>query len=205
MSDAGSVTQWIDRAKRGDGDAVERLWKRYYQRLVGLASEKLPRAACRQSDEEDLAVSALCSFFRGAAQGQFQRLADRDDLWRLLFGIVRHKAIDLWRRANRRTASGGREVGESFLATPLAEEEGNALEYLLAAKDADPQLAAEVTGELAGLLGKLRDGPLRQIAVWKMEGLTNGEIAHRLGRVERTVERKLTLIRKLLGPPPPGF
>ena len=39
------------------------------------------------------------------------------------------------------------------------------------------------------------DPTLRQIAEWRVEGLTNVEIAGKLGRAARTVERKLELIR----------
>jgi DNA-directed RNA polymerase specialized sigma24 family protein len=45
------------------------------------------------------------------------------------------------------------------------------------------------------LLESLGDAVLRSIAVWKMEGYTNAEIAARLGCVEVTVERRLRLIR----------
>jgi DNA-directed RNA polymerase specialized sigma24 family protein len=46
------------------------------------------------------------------------------------------------------------------------------------------------------LLEQLGDDVLRSIAVWKMEGLTNQEIAARLGCAVPTVERRLRLIRK---------
>ena len=35
----------------------------------------------RLADEEDVALSAFDSFCRGAEQGRFPRLDDRDDLW----------------------------------------------------------------------------------------------------------------------------
>ena len=38
---------------------------------------------------------------------------------------------------------------------------------------------------------------LRSVALWKMEGFTNVEIAQRLGCVAGTVERKLRVIRKI--------
>jgi DNA-binding CsgD family transcriptional regulator len=38
---------------------------------------------------------------------------------------------------------------------------------------------------------------LRDVAVWKMEGYTNEEIAGQLGRSVPTVERKLASIRKI--------
>ena len=44
---------------------------------------------------------------------------------------------------------------------------------------------------------RLDDETLRQIAIRKMEGETNAEIARDLGVQPRTVERKLRLIREL--------
>ena len=45
------------------------------------------------------------------------------------------------------------------------------------------------------LLARLPDESLRTVALWKMEGYTNAEIAARLGCVTQTVERKLRAIR----------
>ena len=42
---------------------------------------------------------------------------------------------------------------------------------------------------------EIGDETLRQVAIWKFEGFTNQEIAGKLNCVERTVERKLALIR----------
>ncbi len=51
--------------------------------------------------------------------------------------------------------------------------------------------------ECRRLLGGLGDDTLRSVALWKMEGQTNREIAVRLGCIEQTVERKLRRIRGL--------
>jgi DNA-directed RNA polymerase specialized sigma24 family protein len=59
-----------------------------------------------------------------------------------------------------------------------------------------PAFAVQVAEEYEQLLERLGDPNLRSIAQWKLEGYTNSEIATRLGCVERTVERKLDLIRK---------
>ena len=59
--------------------------------------------------------------------------------------------------------------------------------------------------ECERLLGALTQGDLREVAVWKMEGYSNEEIAAKLGCVPRTIERKVALIRTLwegLAPPP---
>jgi DNA-directed RNA polymerase specialized sigma24 family protein len=59
-----------------------------------------------------------------------------------------------------------------------------------------PEFAAQVAEECQRLLQKLDKPDLKKIALWKMEGYTNKEIATKLGRVERSIERKLDLIRK---------
>jgi len=41
MRPDASVTQWIDRLKACDPGAAQKLWERYYRRLVGLARKKL--------------------------------------------------------------------------------------------------------------------------------------------------------------------
>jgi DNA-directed RNA polymerase specialized sigma24 family protein len=65
----------------------------------------------------------------------------------------------------------------------------------LLSREPDPELAAEMTEAFDRLLGQLGDAQLRDIALWKVEGYTNGEIAGRLGCAERSVERKLHRIR----------
>jgi len=47
------------------------------------------------------------------------------------------------------------------------------------------------------LLDRLGDAELAKVAVWKMEGHTNEDIATKLDCTPRTVERKLRLIRKI--------
>src|SRR5262245_57219294 len=61
-----------------------------------------------------------------------------------------------------------------------------------------PEFAAEVAEECRALLDRLGDDELRRIAVWKLEGYTNREIARGLGKSLATVERKLDLIRRKL-------
>jgi DNA-directed RNA polymerase specialized sigma24 family protein len=66
MASGGSVTRWLQQLQAGDPAAVQRLWERYYPRLVGLARKKLRDAPRRLADEEDVALSAFHSFCRSA-------------------------------------------------------------------------------------------------------------------------------------------
>jgi DNA-directed RNA polymerase specialized sigma24 family protein len=54
-----------------------------------------------------------------------------------------------------------------------------------------------VAEEFERLLAELGDEELRQIALAKMEGYTNQEIAGRMDLTLRTVERRLNLVRRL--------
>jgi DNA-directed RNA polymerase specialized sigma24 family protein len=60
-----------------------------------------------------------------------------------------------------------------------------------------PEFAAQAAEEFCRLLAVLQDDSLRNVALWKMEGYTNKQIAGRLGCIEQTVERKLRSIRQI--------
>jgi DNA-directed RNA polymerase specialized sigma24 family protein len=181
----GSVTGWVDGLRDGDPAAARKLWGRYFGRLVGLARRRLRGTPRRGADEEDVALSAFDSFRRGAERGRFPDLGDRDDLWRLLVVITARKAGRLARYESRLKRGGG--------ASQDPEQEVGGL----VGREPSPEFAAQVAEECQQLLGLLGDGELRRVALWKMEGWTNEEIAGRLGCVPRTVERKLRLIRAL--------
>jgi DNA-directed RNA polymerase specialized sigma24 family protein len=188
MESAGSISVCIDALKRGDPEAAQRIWDAYFQRLVALARARLRGAAGRAADEEDVALSAFDSFCRAAGRGRLPRLEDRDDLWQLLVVITVRKACDLANHEHRRSRGGGRVVLLSDLDGPAAEA--------VLGSEPTPELAARVADECGRLLGLLENDTLRSVALWKMEGLTNQEIADRLGCVRFTVDRKLQAIRK---------
>jgi DNA-directed RNA polymerase specialized sigma24 family protein len=188
-SDAGSITRYIVRLKQGDRDAAQPLWQRYVPRLVGLARARLRNAPRRAADEEDVALSAFGSFCHRAERGQFPRLEDRDDLWQLLFVLTVRKAANLARREARPKHGGGRVLALSELEGPDAAG--------IAGAGPSPELASQVAEECQRLLDDLSDDLLRRVALRKLEGYTNAEIAAELGCVESTVERKLQRIRRL--------
>ena len=69
----------------------------------------------------------------------------------------------------------------------------------LEAAEPTPETVAQVSEELRRLLSELEDDELRRIAVAKMEGYTNVEIAKDLGKSVSSIERKLGLIRTIWG------
>jgi DNA-directed RNA polymerase specialized sigma24 family protein len=195
MPPTGSVTYWIGKLKEGEREAVQRLWEGYFRRLVGLVRPKLRAASRQAADEEDVALSAFDSFCQAAAQGRFPRLQDRDDLWHLLVLIAVRKAANLVKHERRQKRGGGKVVHVSALP---GDEDGDGPVFVAAiGREPDPALAAQVAEEYRRLLDVLADAELRAVAVARMEGRTNTEIAAALGRSTGTVDRKLALIRKI--------
>jgi DNA-directed RNA polymerase specialized sigma24 family protein len=192
MSSPQSVTHWIGQLKAGDHAAAQQLWQRYFRRLVGLARKRLRGAPRRAADEEDVALSAFDSFCRGAERGRFPQLADRGDLWPLLVLITARKALDLVAHERRKKRGGGAVLGESALLGPP--EAGPCLEQMLG-REPSPEFAAQVADECRRLLDRLGDAELRAIALCRMEGDSEDEIAAKLCCAPRTVRRRLRLIR----------
>jgi DNA-directed RNA polymerase specialized sigma24 family protein len=195
MHDKGSVSLWIDRLKGGEGEAAQPLWERYFRHLVVRARVQLRGAPRQAADEEDVALSAFDSFCRGAEQGRFPRLDDRDDLWQLLMLLTARKAINLRQHERRPKRGGGRVQHASALAGGDAGS-GDGLAGL-AGDEPTPEFAAQLAEECRRLLDGLGDEGLRAVALAKMEGYTNAEIAGRLGCVVTTVERRLKSIRRI--------
>jgi len=187
----GSVTQLIADLQIGDvHDAQQEIWERYFRRIVALARQKLGNSPRGCEDEEDVALSALDSFFRGVANNRFPQLRDRDNLWALLATLTARKEIN---QRKRQTAlkRGGQEY-----VLPLGSPQRNQLQELID-DEIGPDFIVALQDECRNLMEALADDRLRQIATWKLEGWTNAEVARELGVVERTVERKLELIRSI--------
>jgi DNA-directed RNA polymerase specialized sigma24 family protein len=189
----GSVTRWIGGLKAGDPAAAQELWQRYFQTLVGLARARLRAAHRGAEDEEDAALSAFDSFCKGAARGRFPRLDDRDDLWRILVTLTRRKALDQVQRQERQKRGGGRVIDEATLAA--GDPDAIGLDQLVGSEPT-PEFAALIAEECRRRLDGLGDETLRRIALLKMEGHTNVEVAVRLECGLRSVVRKLELIRR---------
>jgi DNA-directed RNA polymerase specialized sigma24 family protein len=184
--------------KAGNDDAAaQKLWESYFHRLVGLARQRLRGSRRREADEEDVALSAFDSFCRGAGEGRFPRLADRDDLRQVLMLLTARKALDQVEREHCLKRGGGAVRGESAFQNLANEEPAEAGIEQVIGREPSPVFAAQVADECDRLLGCLGDPDLRAIALWKMEGYTNEEIGQKLGCAVATVERRLQLIRKL--------
>lgn len=191
----GSVTEWIRHLKAGQTDAQRKLWDRYFESLVRIAAAQIKGAPRGVADEEDLALSAFHSLCGRAREGKLREIHDRDDLWRLLVVLSRQKSIDHWRTQLRQKRGGGLVMSG---AAPTGDDSsmGGGLDDFLNAGPR-PDEVAMIREELSLMIQELPDQTLRTIAVGKLEGHTNEELAQNLSVNPRTIERKLQLIRSL--------
>jgi DNA-directed RNA polymerase specialized sigma24 family protein len=189
VSQEGSVSRWLGPLQEGDPAAAQQLFQRFFVRLVKLARKRLRSARPTVADEEDVALSAFDSFCRNAKRGRFPQLLDRDDLWRVLVTITARKVCHLRRDAARLKRGGG------TAADPRPDEEPNLDEVV--GNEPTPEFAAQMAEECQRLLKQLGNSELEAVALWKMEGYTNGEIATRLSCAPKSVQRKLHLIRSI--------
>ncbi len=183
-----SPTELVGKLRDGDREAARKLWRAYFEKLVRLARTRLQGKHRRASDEEDVALSAIHSVFEGIEQGRFPQIASRDDLWRLLVAITVRKACHTVRDAGRQKRGG------DWNLVDFADSDWVPLEQLVG-REPTPEFAAQFGDEVEHLLARLEDKSLLKIAAWKLEGRNNDDIAGRLNVSERTVERKLKLIR----------
>lgn len=190
------VTAWLFQLADGDPLAAERIWRRYFDQLVQFARRKLDGLPRRAVDEEDVALSALHSFCRAVAENRYPELTDRHGVWKVLLTITARKAIAQHRRERAQKRGGGHVRGESAFDAPDGMDETPGIHAVMG-REPTPELAALMAETCEELLQRLADPLLREIALRKLEGQTNGQIAQCLEVTERSVERKCSRIRNL--------
>jgi DNA-directed RNA polymerase specialized sigma24 family protein len=189
VSSPGSVTGLIAQFKNGDSSAAQKLWDLFAARLAALARPKLARSPAL-GDEEDVALSALNSFFTGVEQERFPQLDCREALWRLLSTMTNRKIA--FRVRQQRCEKRGGQGANRRRVYRLQENS-----ISIADPAPPPDIRAAFEEACDQLLEALGDSQLRSVAMWKMEGYADDEIATKLGCALRTVERKTRLIRTI--------
>jgi len=182
-----SGAEFVRRLQEGDPQAAEELFAQYAQRLARLAAGHLRGGLAGRLDGEDVVQSALRSFFRRCAQGEFH-IDSRAQLWRLLVKITLNKA-----RAKARHHTAG--LRDAHVEVPdqealLAEE---------AAREPGPEETAVLADHVRALLCGL-PAIYGEVLHRRLEGYSVAEIASALGVSRQTVYRALELFRhRLIG------
>lgn len=184
---------WIQQLKIKNPQATNEIWQRCFEKVVAYASRRLGGSPRREADEEDVALSAMHNFFRGVDNDRFSQLATTDDLWKVLFTVTDREAKKQLRTRAALKRGGGEVRGESVFENVDGDGLGIAG---IEARSEQCALAETLPAECAELLEKLHDEQLRRIAMMKLHGYTNTEIARKLCCAVRSVERKLRRIRQ---------
>jgi RNA polymerase sigma factor (sigma-70 family) len=191
----GSITGLIQLLRSEDPAERERaalmIWRRYFRDLLELARNNLNQRIRTREDEEDVVQSMYKSFCLRQQRGEFD-LSGRDALWNLLVTITLRKARNTAKKHGRDRRDVARE--QAIAGGDEAESAQWALEQM-EASDPSPAEAAVLNEALERRLEALADPELRRIALLRLEGYTNREIADRSDCTERSIERRLGRIR----------
>ena len=179
-----------------DDHACDLLWQTYFDRVIRIAQKRLYQFSSRDTAEDDVALSAMNSFFRAAENGALTSVQDRDGLWRFLATIAARKA----RAANRRNSTERRGEGNVVVFTDLeatsTEAEKTSNVYAIDCAG-DAAFVGQLLLECEERVKSLPSERLQRIAILRMEGYELEEIAARIGLSRSAISNKLKLIREL--------
>src|SRR4051794_16413538 len=184
MSDDRIFHEVMARLRAGDNAAAAEVFRRFANRLIGLARTQLDARIRQKVDPEDLMQSALKSFFVRHAGGQFD-LAGWDSLWSMLVVITLRKCghkTEYFRAAMRDVS---REQPQP------APGDDTAAGWQAVARDPTPIQAALLAEAVEQVLQSLGDDRERQVVELSLQGFAPVEVSARVGRSERTVQRVL--------------
>lgn len=190
MSDTNNVSHWIDLVKDVDSAAANHIWQHYFDRLVQSVRQRIMGQNRAVSDEEDIVLSVFESFYAAAEKGRFPDLSDRDDLWRLLLRMSARKVIDKRRHDQRQRRGGDVEIRS------LDGRGSDDCVIQVIGNEPSPDMVLMIQESVEQFFSHLGVGHLQDLAVAKLEGHSNAELAQRLQCSERTIERRLHLIRE---------
>jgi RNA polymerase sigma-70 factor (ECF subfamily) len=178
VTDTSSI-ELVAAYHRGDESAADRLFERYRNRLIALATRQMSLPLRRRLDPEDVVQSAYMTFVVGSRAGSFQ-LQQRGDFWNLLVRITVNKVrskVD-YHRAAIRTISRDADLAEA------AE---------LISREPSPEAVAVLTEEVEKLLHGRSKPAHRRMTELFLAGYSLREIAAETGysqeRVRQVIRR----------------
>ena len=174
--------QLMEQLHAGDQQAATAIYVRYAEKLLGVARRHTGEDLRTRFDPEDVVQSVFRTFFRRAAEGAYAVPAG-DDLWKLFLVIALNKVRRLgeYHRANKRN------VGQTSLLNDFQ------LSREQPAEDSLRILQLTIDEILAS-----SPEHVRQMVKLRIDGCEVAEIAERVGRSKRSVERVLQNFREVL-------
>jgi RNA polymerase sigma-70 factor (ECF subfamily) len=174
----------LRRFKAGSDQAATDLYRRYARHVRRLAEPSCQGELGRRLDADDVVQSVFSSFFRRARDGNYE-VPEGQELWGLLLVMSLHKirSRGAFHRAARRDVR--------------ATQPADALEDTVVDSEHDELALAALRLTVEEAI-QSQPEPNRQIARLRIDGFEVAEIAARVGRARRTVERVLQQFRQQL-------
>ena len=181
---APSDRSLLRRYRIGSQDAATELYHRYAERLRALARAKCPAALSRTMDVDDLVQSVFANFFQKAGTGDYDVPAG-EELWKLFLVMALNKIRakrNYWLadKRNVHLTHGGESLAECEPSESARSGDQN--EHVFLQMVIDEALERFPAGH-------------REIIRLRTEGYEVAEIAAKLHRAQRTVERVLQSFR----------
>lgn len=194
---SSDIDSWLGGA--GDSETldklIERVWNQHFAELVRFAQSRLGGIRRGSYDEEDIALSAIKSLYRGIQAGRLHPHLPGDDIWKLLVVIALRKIS-----AQRRRLLAAKRVGErtesAFGLQANDSASGFAIDQVwdhrqtLESSDALSHACAE-------MIQQLTDDRLQTTALLRLEGYSNREIAEQMNCSVSIIKQRIQRIRKL--------
>jgi RNA polymerase sigma factor (sigma-70 family) len=206
----GSTTIIVNKIAAGDRIALEEFVHRYNRKMVRMASRYMRRLRAHlvTCDAEDAVNDTLIKLYRRALEGELPCVESSIKFWKMFFSMLKVEirgALDRDAATKRggpgvRRSRSQRRPGDTPDDSPRLRRDGFRLDYL--SVDEIYSLLpprhdlALIQIEIEEFLQHLGDPITRRIATLKLESYTNEQIAELLEYNERTIERRLTFIRK---------
>ncbi|MDB4372677.1 ECF-type sigma factor [Mariniblastus sp.] len=189
------VTIWIEQVRQSDDEAIKRVWQHFADGLQEYARGKIHPKTRRVYDEQDAVQSMFLSLCQGLKADRYPDLQNRDNLWRLMLVMTgrkiskRHRFDRQLKRDNRRLLTDSYFVQNSH--------DRNSPNLYPSAAEPTPELLAEFADTSSALIEALGTDNLKDVALLRIEGFDDCEIASRLQCSRSTVQRRLVMIRKI--------
>ena len=184
LSDAELVERYRE---TGDEAAATTLHDRYLLRLMNLVGQHLSRKFNPRLGPEDVVQSVFRSMFRLTRAGRFE-FDGENDFWKLLLTMALNKVRNKVRREQADKRDPAKETGNT---------QSPAIQGFAVSRFGEPLSPAEVVefaDTLEFVLQNLTEEE-QQLIQMRMEGLTQKEIAEKMGVDARTIRRRFANIR----------
>ncbi len=169
----------------GDDEAFAELFCRFRDRYQVAADRKLRNSPVRHRDGEDAIMSVFRCFWFNVADGQYRNLRDTENFERVLLSILRNKILSDIKQESRDKRGSGDVVN---IAT--VDEDFDLEDYR--------ETEAKLNIAMVEILEMISNPLTRQIIQLTLQGNSRIEIAARLQRSERTIQRHLEAARQKL-------